>query len=1254
MSDDVTITVTVNNQTGPGFRDINGALRDARGRFAADAGAMSSASNRLQGAAVDLKASLMSLAPALIPVAAQAAPIVTGLGAAGAAAIAFTAAVVPQIGTMSEAVKAHSAYEDEVKKSGATSEAAVKKQAEYARQMAEMPKATRNATASYMVLSDTFKSWSDRMAGFTMKPVEQGLQITTALLPKMSSLTVSASRELTRLTTLAGGAVASPGFDRLAQTFSDFTDRTLDKATDGVVHFMRVLSSGNASGPFTQIMQYARENGPAVRETMQNLSEALLHVLDAASQVGPGMLTIVNAFAQLVSAVPAGLLANLMQVYAAFKLIRLAGVGMAAVGTSVAGITTSLTALRAASVAAGGGLVGLRAAFLTLGTAAKATVVVAGVAAAIAVVAKLATMGQQAAPSVDKLTSSLGNLGRTGKVTGEAAKAFGSDLGGLADSLRMLARPDLDQQIRGTILGIANIDTSQMSAAKKDLDAVDKSLASLVKGGNADIAQKAFDRLASGMKKGGLSTGELRDQLDDYKSALADQAFEQELAAQSMGIFGAQAQATGEKLAAQKASADGLRQSIEALNDVNRSALGGMIGFEASVDAAAKAAKENANSLNMVGGQLDLNSPKAQAAATALNDLAAKTKDAATSARESGASWERVNGIYSRGREAFIASARAMGLSKSEAAQLAAQIMKIPASKSTSIKMRTEDAVAGLNSVIGAIKRAPNAKSVTVRALTSDAVQTLRDLGYKVTRLKDGRFKVTASTGAALGNIRALQAARDRLQSKSITFTTTKITVFRTVRQQGASAQAAKNFAETARAFGGPLPRYADGGNVQAFPAGGYVQGPGSGTSDSIVGLFGSGAAARVSNTEYVVQSSAVRKYGLPLLEALNSGRLKLAGFAKGGPTKAQKAAAERAKAERQARSEARSDLTISHFGQKAGYKNTEIRAALGRPESIGPLVSALNQWRSTIMKSTHGGQERSLLRMLDSYGKRLISQERALTKVNDALDKAKSKLSDLKSAAAQLADSVKNSVLSSANITKGPGDGPTTVKTIMAGLTASRDKASAFSQALAGLKKKGLSSTLIQQIAEAGIDGGGLETAGALMGASKSEITSLNKLQSQVASSAKAAGATTGDAVYGAQIKASQTLVTTLTKQQTKLEKSMDKLAASIERSMKRMVGSKWTGGITGAASGGARGGLTWVGEHGPELARLPYGSRVYPAHTSRRMAGEAAGPGTPMTVVLQLDGQTLARVLVDPLRGEVRRVAGGNVQRALGWGAA
>ncbi|MFE4716864.1 phage tail protein, partial [Streptomyces sp. NPDC056728] len=696
MSDAVTITVRVNNQTAAGLRDVNGQLRDLQGRFATSAGSMQQSSRKFDGAVADLKSSLISLAPALIPVAAQAAPIAAGLGAAGVATVAFTAAVIPQIGALGDAAKAHAAYDDEVKKSGATSEAAVKKQAEYQRQMAALPPATRQAAGSVMVLSDSYKKWSDGLAKFTMTPVTQGIGITTALLPRLTPLVKSASTQLTRLTTVAGGAIASPGFDALTGKFDAFTNRTLKAATDEALHFMRVLSSGSAHGPLSEVMDYVRSSGPAVRETLGNLAETIGHVMEAAAQAGPGMLAIVNAFAQLVSAVPASLLANLMQVYTAFKLIKLAGVGMGAVAGGVSGLVTKLTALRTAAVGAGGGMAGLRAAFATLGTAAKATVIVAGIAAVALVLTKLSSIGKQAPPDVDRLTTSLGNLGRTGKVTGEAAKAFGKDLGGLSDSLRTLARPSNAEGVQQWLTSLIGMDSTPVKDAKEDLDGVDKALANLVKGGKADLAEAAFNHLAVSMRKQGMSTGELRKQLGDYKSALADQAFEQQLAAESMGLFGTQAQSVQEKLAAQKSAADGLRQSIQALNDVQRTGLGGMIGFEASIDAAAKAARENAGALKMSHGELDLNSDKARIAAGALNDLAAKTDEAAAQARQSTGSWEQSNKIYARGRSELIKQADAMGLTSEQAVQLADSILKIP-DKKTRVKMDIEDAKANLS-----------------------------------------------------------------------------------------------------------------------------------------------------------------------------------------------------------------------------------------------------------------------------------------------------------------------------------------------------------------------------------------------------------------------------------------------------------------------------------------------------------------------------------------------------------------------------
>jgi hypothetical protein len=58
---------------------------------------------------------------------------------------------------------------------------------------------------------------------------------------------------------------------------------------------------------------------------------------------------------------------------------------------------------------------------------------------------------------------------------------------------------------------------------------------------------------------------------------------------------------------------------------------------------------------------------------------------------------------------------------------------------------------------------------------------------------------------------------------------------------------------------------------------------------------------------------------------------------------------------------------------------------------------------------------------------------------------------------------------------------------------------------------------------------------------------------------------------------------------------------------------GRRATGGISGAAGGGTRSGLTWVGEQGRELVRLPYGSQVYSNPDSERMAAAGSPPSTP-----------------------------------------
>jgi hypothetical protein len=309
-----------------------------------------------------------------------------------------------------------------------------------------------------------------------------------------------------------------------------------------------------------------------------------------------------------------------------------------------------------------------------------------------------------------------------------------------------------------------------------------------------------------------------------------------------------------------------------------------------------------------------------------------------------------------------------------------------------------------------------------------------------------------------------------------------------------------------------------------------------------------------------------------------------------------------------------------------------------------GAVGKAARGAKDEIRAATSGNTEQGLLRLMDAISKGHIKMATALKQVNSALEKAKDKLSSLKSAASQLQESVRGGVLSAADITRSAsGDKPVTLASIRSGLVQSRDKATAFADALAQLKKKGLDKGLLQDIAEAGIEGGGLETAGALLGASGSELKSLNSLQHQIAKAALSAGKTTADAFYGAQIKT-----------QEKLVKALDRLADALK-------------GVKKKAAGGPAGGLTVVGEEGPELLQLPFGSTVYSNGQSKRMAwesmlseprrGSAAGRraavptgGRPEPVVVEIrsSGSDIDEFLLRVLRKAIN-VRGGNAQIVL-----
>ncbi len=89
-------------------------------------------------------------------------------------------------------------------------------------------------------------------------------------------------------------------------------------------------------------------------------------------------------------------------------------------------------------------------------------------------------------------------------------------------------------------------------------------------------------------------------------------------------------------------------------------------------------------------------------------------------------------------------------------------------------------------------------------------------------------------------------------------------------------------------------------------------------------------------------------------------------------------------------------------------------------------------------------------------------------------------------------------------------------------------------------------------------------------------------------------------------------------------------------------------TGGPVGhAAEGGSRNGFTMVGEHGPELVRLPMGASVFTNSDTGRMLG--GGGGGTLRLQLEWTGGHAGDEFLTWLRRNIR-IKGGNVQSVLG----
>lgn len=288
----------------------------------------------------------------------------------------------------------------------------------------------------------------------------------------------------------------------LAQTTNEVDDNARAQALLALV----MEQSADAQGQFAREADTAAVSAQKASAQWENaqatLGQTLLPLMAKAAGV---VSTLAEGFGSLPGPVQAVTSAAVL--LGAGLLVVLPRIAAAKVALAEMGVTARLSGTRVGGFAAAAG---------------KAAGVLGGL--LIAVQAIGAAVGSELNPQLNALTKGLAEFGRSGKVSGEAARILDDDLSGLRESLKTLGTGGFFGGFArgvGTILdpAIQNLEGS-VSRSKETLNALDQALTQLVQSGRTEDAAAAFERIAQMADKAGVSQDKLRSLFPAYFAAL--------------------------------------------------------------------------------------------------------------------------------------------------------------------------------------------------------------------------------------------------------------------------------------------------------------------------------------------------------------------------------------------------------------------------------------------------------------------------------------------------------------------------------------------------------------------------------------------------------------------------------------------------------------------------------------------------------------------------------------------------------------
>lgn len=591
---------------------------------------------------------------------------------------------------------------------------------------------------------------------------------------------------------------------------------------------------GAAAREFDTVASAAQRARASFENAAADLGTALLPALATIADKAAG---VAKAFSDLPG--PVQTAATALGVFAAAALL---------LGPRIASAVTGIANLRASlkgTETAGAGL---------SSTAAKITAI--GTAAVIAIPLITEAFNQVSDGISGAVTSDLSGLeqqiisfARTG--TGEVGR-FGEEWKGLGQSFAENASV-FDQWVK---MGPFN---GALNSAEGEIQSIDATLAAMVGSGNADAAAAAVERFKTETIAAGGSADDVTGALPQYAAALDTSALAAENAAN----------ATDQDSAAKRREADAVRSLINDLQTL----IGINLAMQGSSDALIGQTQRLRTAFEANGRAIEGNSRGAvanrgaimseigliQSLAKAKHDQVLSTtgSEQAATAASNRLTASRINDLR--------ANAIAAGASAKQVDAFIKKMLGIPGTKKTAIKLDADKAKRDADDTKKKVEDIPRSHSTNVDSPGARKTQSELDgvKGAANAIPNSENVNVTANTGAAIGNLAGVSTQAGAIPNY--------IGVEVHVAQTGASIGGLIGQLAAVNSRWGGLQGFAGGGSI----ANGVVSGPGTGTSDSI-------GPVMLSNGEYVVRASSVRKYGVGALNRINRGEAPR-GFKRGG-----------------------------------------------------------------------------------------------------------------------------------------------------------------------------------------------------------------------------------------------------------------------------------------------------------------------------------------------------------------------------------